>query len=617
MAKRIVDEEMRFTLIVNGNAAQKELYELEKSNRSLIDSNKALRQEKARLLSQGKKNTAEYKILNNQLKENNNKIKLNKDRMQVLQKQIGITSLTLGQLRKEASRLRLALNNMVPGSAKYIKYQKELQNVNTQLAKLRVGAKNTKSSILNFTKSSLTKFSGLLGGLFAVRQAFNFIEESKQFAQDAKGIEFAFQKIEERTKDAEAALLRAKESTRGLLSDLDIKKAIVELDNFNISTEQTDTLLEFLAVRATQTGESIDSLRTSLVEGLSKESKLRIDNLGISMKELNQELEKAPDFVTAVANIAKKEIGEAGNILDEAANSQSKWNAALKNFKLFVGTGFIAKITDKMYEFGSNILRAITPTKELTNATKQEKFALNQLVSEIMVTNDNQDKRNKLINQLSEEYPFFLQYIKDEETNNKNLKTALAEVNSMYIKRLALERVIDKVQLSKKQGDLADRTAKLAEVKNDYQTVLDKVNSDINRGNIDTDLKSKSLQQQNKVLRETINAELERLNILKANNVATPAQIRNINRYNKRLQVLTDATRVFTSASTKFGFAETAVADANAEIKKIEEQLGLTKEEIEQNFQNDPVVITTSLGEIQARRKKQSSKKKPSQKRSR
>ena len=132
MAKRIVDEEMRFTLIVNGNAAQKELYELEKSNRSLIDSNKALRQEKARLLSQGKKNTAEYKILNNQLKENNNKIKLNKDRMQVLQKQIGITSLTLGQLRKEASRLRLALNNMVPGSAKYIKYQKEQQNVKTQ-----------------------------------------------------------------------------------------------------------------------------------------------------------------------------------------------------------------------------------------------------------------------------------------------------------------------------------------------------------------------------------------------------------------------------------------------------------------------------------------------------
>ena len=60
MAKRIVDEEMRFTVIVNGNSAQKELYDLEKRNRALTASNKDLRAERAKLAAEGKKNTAEY-----------------------------------------------------------------------------------------------------------------------------------------------------------------------------------------------------------------------------------------------------------------------------------------------------------------------------------------------------------------------------------------------------------------------------------------------------------------------------------------------------------------------------------------------------------------------------
>jgi len=49
MAKRIVDEEMRFSIVVNGNEAQKEIYELEKATKNLRVKNQELRQERVRL----------------------------------------------------------------------------------------------------------------------------------------------------------------------------------------------------------------------------------------------------------------------------------------------------------------------------------------------------------------------------------------------------------------------------------------------------------------------------------------------------------------------------------------------------------------------------------------
>ena len=137
-----------------------------------------------------------------------------------------------------------------------------------------------------------------------------------------------------------------------------------EFNNFNISLEETDTLFEFLAVRAAQTGRSIDSLKDSLVEGLSKESKLRIDNLGISAAKLNEELKKTPNFVQAVANIAKEEISKAGSILDDAASSQQKFNAALENFKVSVGSGFIADVTNQFYNLSGAIIDSVSDLNE-------------------------------------------------------------------------------------------------------------------------------------------------------------------------------------------------------------------------------------------------------------
>lgn len=224
---------------------------------------------------------------------------------------------------------------------------KEFQRLEKQIRKIDQANGKFQANVGNYPKlfgsarSALVGFIGAFGLFQGVSFFADFTRDSFRLAQEAKGIEFAFERI---GSNATKAFDDVRKSTRGLISDLDIKRSIVEFDNFNLSLEESGTLFEFLALRSTQTGRSIDTLRDSLVEGLSKESKLRIDNLGISMTELNAELEKAPSFIEAVSNIAKREVAEAGNVLDEAANSQDKWNANLENTSLAFGN-LITQIT--------------------------------------------------------------------------------------------------------------------------------------------------------------------------------------------------------------------------------------------------------------------------------
>jgi len=147
MGKRVVDEEMRFSIIINGDPAQKELQGLDSQTRKLTSTNKTLRAERDKLRAQGKQNTAGYKKLSASIKENNSVINANKARMKELQNQIGVTGLTMAQLQKRASTLRLQLRNMVPGSAEYKRLQLDLTATNSRIKQLSIQANAAKISL--------------------------------------------------------------------------------------------------------------------------------------------------------------------------------------------------------------------------------------------------------------------------------------------------------------------------------------------------------------------------------------------------------------------------------------------------------------------------------------
>lgn len=268
---------------------------------------------------------------------------LNRERNKLLKEEIALEGRQLGleeRLLKSNKELRLARKQLVETDKDYEKELKrindQLNKNNEQLAKTRDNDEKRIKSIGRYEKavsslrSGLGRLAGAFGLAFGAQAVVGFVKDLNEIANQSQGVTFAFERLGTQGVDA---FERVKKSTRGLLSNLDIKRSLVEFDNFNISLEESDTLFEFLAVRATQTGQSIDKLKDSLVEGLSKESKLRIDNLGISAKQLNDQLEITPNFVEAVAIIAKREIAEAGDILDSAASGQAKWNAEIANTK--------------------------------------------------------------------------------------------------------------------------------------------------------------------------------------------------------------------------------------------------------------------------------------------
>lgn len=147
MAKKIVDEQIKLSIIIDGDEGQKELYELEKSTRDLSAANKELLAEKSKLEKQGKKSSDAYKTVTASIRQNNQSIKENKTRMTELQNQIGLTGLTMTQLRSKATQLRIQLNNTIPGSADYIRIQNDLKQVSARMDELRGKARATSFSL--------------------------------------------------------------------------------------------------------------------------------------------------------------------------------------------------------------------------------------------------------------------------------------------------------------------------------------------------------------------------------------------------------------------------------------------------------------------------------------
>lgn len=166
MAKLISDEDIRLNIIINGNSAKKELLDLDKNTRKLNATQKELRAEKTRLIAAGKKESQEYKNVTAEIKKNNATLKTNKARMEALQKQIGVTGLTMRQLKQRATTLRLALNNVVPGGEDERRYNAELKKISARLTELKLKGKQTKLS-LSGVANGFNKYAALGASVIA------------------------------------------------------------------------------------------------------------------------------------------------------------------------------------------------------------------------------------------------------------------------------------------------------------------------------------------------------------------------------------------------------------------------------------------------------------------
>ena len=159
---------------------------------------------------------------------------------------------------------------------------------------------------------------------------------------------------------------------------------------------------------------------------------------------------RAKDITAIIAQTKARMAEIAATISTKNANELLKKSLLSSPWGLIaiaitaVVTGLIAlvkwlnKASVTQEAFNNTQERAKELSAEKTESIQEEKSALNALVGAIIDTNDNEQLRNDLIEQLQKQYPGFLAHIEKEKITNELLQGALMNANQEYERRINL-----------------------------------------------------------------------------------------------------------------------------------------------------------------------------------
>jgi len=312
MAKTIVDEVMKFSIVVNGNEAQKELYDLEKSTRDLTASNKEYRAEKIKLESQNKKDSSEYKKLTSLITQNNKKLALGKARMKELREEIGVSSLTMRQLKTRVKELNLELYNMGAKSPGRNRLISELKEVNAQIDKLKIKSKSTSLSIggiangfNKYAALGASAIATLTGVVLSAQKLIDFNGKlSDSMANVRKTTGFTNEEVEDLTKNF--GLFQTRTSRINLL------KIAEEGGRIGIAK---DEIADFVSVMDKAVVALSDSFPGGVEETASKLGKLKL----LFKETKKQSVDKAYNAIgSAINDLGAEGVASEKNIANFA-----------------------------------------------------------------------------------------------------------------------------------------------------------------------------------------------------------------------------------------------------------------------------------------------------------
>ena len=235
----------------------------------------------------------------------------------------------------------------------------------------RKGISQVDSSIKSMSRK-FQNLGGIIGASFAFSKIQAFSQEAIQLNSQLTKAAAGFKRFGD-----VSDLDQMRQSTRGLVTDLELMQQSVKGANLGIPLRDMGTLLEFAKRRADETGESMDHLVNSIVEGIGRKSTRRLDNLGISAQRLKEEvggisLEMADvaDVSAAMTRIAVQELDKMGEAGLTAADELKQLTVEFENFMAVAG-GPIAKAV------GFTLRTLITePLEALSKAKRDIQFYL-------------------------------------------------------------------------------------------------------------------------------------------------------------------------------------------------------------------------------------------------
>jgi hypothetical protein len=345
--------------------------------------------------------------------------------------------------------------------------------ISANTAELKKALSSTSNDLKSFQANAM-KLAGTVGVAFGVSEVLNFGFEISKLAGEAEGVQRAFDKLPQSTQ----LMIDLKDATKGTVSELDLMKRSVQAANFGISLKALPDLLEFAAVRAQQTGQSVDYLVDSIVTGIGRKSALILDNLGISAVELKKNLNGVSleaatvgQVAEAVGKISSDALKTMGELSENASTKVQRLAQSWENTKVAMGeaaneagllggtldglTGILDVASAKNISFGQKLLAFVSGPLGLINAK------IDDQVAAFKKANAEQEKQEQIIKEVDRAFVEFSGNI-DAYGNAITTHIYRTELLAEFTKRLVEEE-------KKHTETLEEKKVKLAALNSEFE----------------------------------------------------------------------------------------------------------------------------------------------------
>lgn len=225
------------------------------------------------------------------------------------------------------------LNAIEKLKEKYRGVSEEIQEMNRSLTQsTQSGGGGLLSGLGGKMEGALAVFGGNLmtkaAGMAAsfASELGQAVQQGIELARQGEGIRNAFERL------GRGDILNGlREATHGTVTDLELMKAAVKFNDFNLPLEELGTMLAFAQQKAKDTGQSVDYMVESIVNGLGRKSLMILDNLGLSATQIKDKMKETGDMTKAVGEIIREQMANAGDYVETAADRAAQADVELKN----------------------------------------------------------------------------------------------------------------------------------------------------------------------------------------------------------------------------------------------------------------------------------------------
>lgn len=396
-----------------------------------------------------------------------------------------------------------------------------VSKIDQERKKTEEGFKQMSSNLV----SDLSKVGAAIGVAFGAQQLISFTKEIVNLAAQSEGIERAFKRI-----GGGEYLQGLRDATRGTVSDLILMQNAVKANNFKIPLENLASLFKFAQARARETGQSVDYLVESIITGIGRKSPLILDNLQLTMKDLQKELGSTAieaatvgELAAATAKVATSELEKMGDQADTTADKIARIGVAFDNFKLSLGKELIGQFSELNAEISktgellnlegfdglsivmkglSNAVEAVLEPFTVLNSLVQGNVGAYQLLREVLGLTDGVIDEN--IDKLHKQAKAVVEVTAATETATEAQKE---QIKNVFYYQEEIKKVVDEIgneatainairPLREKEKQLRAELAKLLGEETEAQKKLKKQAEETAKRQYDDAVKWKELQDQ-------------------------------------------------------------------------------------------------------------------------